>query len=122
MAGYERGERAISLERFWELAGFYGVPADRLLADVLARLGPEGRRELVIDLERLMLVVDDEGSRVQEFVEEVRTKRRERQAEIITLRSGDLEALALASHLKPRALMAKLLPAVRKPAGSTGED
>ena len=35
VAGYERGERTISLERFCELARFYGVEPEDLLSQVL---------------------------------------------------------------------------------------
>jgi transcriptional regulator with XRE-family HTH domain len=37
VAGYERAERSISLERFSALCAFYGVAPDRLLGDVLRR-------------------------------------------------------------------------------------
>jgi transcriptional regulator with XRE-family HTH domain len=35
VAGYERGERAISLQRFSDLATFYGVAPEDLLAEAL---------------------------------------------------------------------------------------
>lgn len=35
VAGYERGERTISLQRFCDLCAFYGVDADLVLASVL---------------------------------------------------------------------------------------
>ena len=50
VAGYEHGTRAISLERFTELCTLYGVPADRLLRDVMA--ARESGRDGVIDLAR----------------------------------------------------------------------
>ncbi len=46
VAGYERGERNISLQRFCELADFYGIEPERLLADALH---PDDR-ERVVDL------------------------------------------------------------------------
>jgi transcriptional regulator with XRE-family HTH domain len=46
VAGYERGERKVSLQRFCELAVFYGVEPERLLAEALH---PDDR-ELVVDL------------------------------------------------------------------------
>jgi transcriptional regulator with XRE-family HTH domain len=35
VAGYERGERAITLERFCLLADLYGISPDRLLAEIV---------------------------------------------------------------------------------------
>ena len=113
VAGYERGERAISLERFCELAEFYGIPADRLLTEVLQNLAPEARVELMIDLDRLTLVVDEEGSRLAEFVEEIQVRRGDRSTRVVTLRSGDLESIALGARVKPDALLTKLAPALR---------
>ena len=49
VAGYERDERSISLERFCELATFYGVAPEDLLAQAL-RLD---RREPVVDITSL---------------------------------------------------------------------
>jgi transcriptional regulator with XRE-family HTH domain len=50
LGGYERGERAISMQRFCELAEVYGVRADRLLLDALARAAAAER--VVVDLTR----------------------------------------------------------------------
>jgi transcriptional regulator with XRE-family HTH domain len=46
VAGYERGERKISLQRFCELAVFYGIEPERLLAEALH----SEDRELIVDL------------------------------------------------------------------------
>ena len=48
VAGYERAERAISLERFCALCTFYGVAPTRLLAEIEEALG--GPPELTVDL------------------------------------------------------------------------
>jgi transcriptional regulator with XRE-family HTH domain len=54
VAGYERGERSISLERFCELATFYGVRPEDLLAEALC---PHDR-QLIVDLTSLGERVD----------------------------------------------------------------
>jgi len=41
VAGYERGERRISLQRFCDLASFYGVAPEALLAEILAGPPPD---------------------------------------------------------------------------------
>jgi transcriptional regulator with XRE-family HTH domain len=46
VAGYERGERSISLVRFCELAYFYGIAPERLLAEALH----PGDGRFVVDL------------------------------------------------------------------------
>jgi transcriptional regulator with XRE-family HTH domain len=113
LGGYERGERAISLERFWELAGVYGVPADRLLGDVLDRIDPEGRVEVLVDLSQLELIPGDEPRIAAELVERVVRLRGERLGGAVALRAGDLEEMALASRMTPAELVRRLEPAVR---------
>lgn len=112
IGGYERGERSISLARFFELARFYGIPADRLMAQALEHLDPAARQETVLDLGRLELVRDDIGDAVNGFVRRVKRERGDRAEEIITLRAGDLEAVALASGISLDRLLQALRPAI----------
>jgi transcriptional regulator with XRE-family HTH domain len=115
VGGYERGERAISLDRFCELAALFGLPPDRLLSDALDLVTPESRKKVVIDLNRLSRVEqtqEEEAHLVAEFVHKVKARRGDYLTEAITLRSGDLEALALASGRNPHELIANLAPAL----------
>jgi transcriptional regulator with XRE-family HTH domain len=113
IGGYERGERSISLARFCELANFYGVPADRLLARALERLEPSGRRRTVLDLDRLQRMEEQPSQAVATFVREVRRERGDPAEDVITLRAGDLEAVALTSGIDLDRLLAALRPVVR---------
>jgi transcriptional regulator with XRE-family HTH domain len=112
LGGYERGERAISLERFCELAAVYGVPPDRLLGEVFDRLDPEGRVEVVVDLTQLELLPGEESRRAAELVERVVSLRGERLEGSVSLRAGDFEELALSAQLTPGELVRRLEPAV----------
>ena len=113
LGGYERGERSISLERFVELSRLYGIPADRLLAEALIQAAPEGRQEVVLDLNRLMLVTGEEGRIVGDLVHRVKLQRGDYLTDVITLRSGDIEALALVTNRTPAEVLRILQPAVR---------
>ncbi len=113
VGGYERGERSISLERFAALARFYGVPPDRLLAEAVSGIEPDGRGKVVIDLTRLSSIAEEDQRTVSEFVNRVRAQRGDYVGETLTLRSGDVEAMALASQVRPKRLLASLRPAVR---------
>ena len=110
VGGYERGERGITLARFCELAAIYGVPADRLLAEVLEESAPDGRGSVMIDLTRLHLLRDSAAGLVASFVHDIRTQRGDYQAPVITLRSGDLQTLALAARVDPPSMLATLRP------------
>jgi transcriptional regulator with XRE-family HTH domain len=50
VAGYEHGERSISLERFCALARLYGVPPEELLGRALDAMEPRSGEGQVIDL------------------------------------------------------------------------
>jgi transcriptional regulator with XRE-family HTH domain len=113
VAGYERGERSISVERFSELSAIYGIPPDRLLADALRRWG--GRPEVAIDPTRFEDLLGPEASVIADFVSEILELRGEPRPESIMLRAGDLEILATASGRQPEELLEEirdvLLPA-----------
>lgn len=113
VGGYERGERSISVERFCNLSEVYGIPADRLLAELRAELAPEGRREAVIDLNRLSLLEVHHARVIADFVHKVRLQREDYLTDVVTLRAGDVEALAFASRQTPRKLLADISPALK---------
>jgi transcriptional regulator with XRE-family HTH domain len=115
VAGYERAHRAISVERFCALAGVYATPPDRLLASALELVDPAARRGIVVDLERLALIDDDDRRRISSFVRDVRERRGDTGEEVISLRAGDVDALALSAGCTSRAMLDALGPALRRP-------
>lgn len=114
LGSYERGHRAISLERFCDLAALYGVPADQLLGNVLDRLTPDDLVEIVVDLNQLRLLPGEEPRLAAELIRRVREQRGDNLGDMVTLRSGDLQALAFASRVEPRTLLERLDPALRR--------
>ncbi len=114
VGGYERGERDISLGRFCELAWLYGVSPGRLLSDALQLMSRGSTRKVVIDLARLSQVKGEEGRLVAQFVHDLKAQRGDYIAEVITLRSGDLEILATQAGAQPRSLLDTLKPALRE--------
>ncbi len=113
VGGYERGDRQITVQRFCRLARLYGQPPDRVLADALEGLEPEGRREVAIDLTRIPDLPDPQARLVGAFVHEVRSRRGDYVTDVITLRAGDVESMALAANRSARAFLADLAPALR---------
>lgn len=113
LACYERAERAISLDRFCLVARIYGLSPEGLLGRVLDHLNPEGRAEVVVDLAGLPKLRSAEGRVVAEFVHDVKARRGDYLADVITLRSGDLEILSASTNREPRELLKRLRPVVR---------
>jgi transcriptional regulator with XRE-family HTH domain len=91
IAGYERGERRISVERMCALAEVYGVRPERLLA---AALHPAGTEPVGPDLSALERLPLELRTLLAGYIEEVLTMRGPADPERISLRSGDLEILA----------------------------
>src|SRR3954462_11127208 len=56
VGSYERGDRAVTVQRLAELADFYGVPVQALLPDAAPPGSSEPPPKLVLDLERLQSV------------------------------------------------------------------
>lgn len=116
LAGYERAERSISLERFCELASLYGVEPDRLLASAVRAW--EGRPELVVDIARATSIGGPEGRMLATFVQEILELRgeTEAEAETVTIRAADLEILASASGRTPAAVYKEIRRLLRSSA------
>src|SRR5437764_9912852 len=63
VGSYERGDRAVTVQRLAELAEFYGVPINELLPDATpAAAAAEAPPRLVLDLERLSDVPPDKAA------------------------------------------------------------
>jgi transcriptional regulator with XRE-family HTH domain len=118
LGGYERGERSISLERFVALAEIYGVPADKLLAEVMEHLSPSGRAPVVIDLNALAALGDEsedlsgEARIVGEFVHSIRARRGDYLTSVVSLRSGDIDALSRALGISSSQLLERFQAAL----------
>ncbi len=108
VAGYERGERSITLERFCDLCAVYGVAPERLLGEIVRAV--EGRPEPEVNLAALEAMQTEEGALIAGFIREIRGLRHEHPGETIVLRAGDLEVLATASGKRPEQLLELLRP------------
>ena len=110
VAGYERGERSISLHRFCELCALYEIPPERLLAEVSR--AAEGRACAIVDLASLEAIPGAEAEAVAGFVQRVRDLRGER-SNVVTLRAADLSVIATAAGTHADALLERIAPALR---------
>jgi len=112
IAGYERGERAITVQRFCDLAGVYGVDPARLLGGILSDARGEPRIEL--DLTALQRLDLPEAETVRVFADRVRSVRGASGVEVVTLRDADLEVIARASGRARSELLDLLASAARR--------
>jgi transcriptional regulator with XRE-family HTH domain len=99
LGAYERAERAVSVPRLDRLAAFYGVPIEQFLHRAVAppSMGPTGRRTqpaLTIDLERLAQMPGAPFETLTRFLRSIRLQRQDVGGDIVTVRSGDADAIA----------------------------
>lgn len=87
IAGYERGERRISVERMCALSDVLGMPPERLLADALHSPGAE----LQIDVENLSPAMRD---LITTYIDEVLRMNGATDPDRISVRSRDLEIIS----------------------------
>src|SRR3954470_5667615 len=59
VGSYERGDRAVTVQKLAELAAFYGVPVSELLPEGAATPAAEPAAKIIIDLEQLQGVPAD---------------------------------------------------------------
>jgi transcriptional regulator with XRE-family HTH domain len=103
VAGYERGERKISLARFCDLCRLLDVPPERVLGEILRAV--EGRWEPEIDLTKLEGMRTPESDLITGFIRQVLSQRGQGEGETIVLRAGDVEVLASAAGRRPDELI-----------------
>jgi transcriptional regulator with XRE-family HTH domain len=110
VAGYERGERAIALERFCELARLYGMEPERLLLQIMWRMAR--RPEPTIDRTKISELPAEAAGVVEGFIQKVRGLRGNSDEEVVTVRIQDLEVLATVSGHQLLEFLDGLAPAL----------
>ena len=97
VGAYERGDRNVTVARLSELADFYGVPVSEIIpTDESTSPAPvEGRRRLVLDLERLEQVPEREREPIARFAGAIQIQRGDFNGRVLTIRDQDLMSLAL---------------------------
>lgn len=104
VGAYERGDRSVTVERLEQLASFYDVPLADLLPDPqLTRAMAAGR--ITLDLARLdEATARPELTTLARYAGHVARKRGDHNGRVLTLRTGDLETVALVVERSPAEL------------------
>ena len=96
VGSYERGDRAVTVQKLQELAEFYGVPVHELLpgAGPLGGAGEPPPR-LVLDLERLHDLDLSEAMLLARFAATIQAQRGDYNGKVLSIRQDDMRTLAV---------------------------
>jgi transcriptional regulator with XRE-family HTH domain len=110
VGSYERGDRAVTVQRLAELAEFYGVPVAELLPDgPLPSGAAEPAPRLVIDLERLQQVPASQGAPLARYAATIQSQRGDYNGRVLSIRQEDLRSLAVIYDASPSQLTEQLI-------------
>jgi transcriptional regulator with XRE-family HTH domain len=109
VGSYERGDRAVTVQRLSELALFYGVPVNELLPEREAVIAVEQAPRIVIDLERLASVPREQGAPLARYAATIQSQRGDYNGRVLSIRHEDLRSLAVIYDATPTSLTEQLI-------------
>ena len=104
VGSYERGDRAVTVQKLAELAAFYGVPVGELLPGGSPSAASEQPPRLVLDLERLADAPVAEAGPLLRYAATIQSQRGDYNGKVLTIRQEDLRALAVIYDKPPSIL------------------
>jgi len=110
VGSYERGDRAVTVQRLSELAEFYGVPVEELLpggGSSPAAMEPPPR--LVLDLERLHRINAEEAAPLARYAATIQSQRGDYNGRVLSIRQDDLRNLAVIYQEQPSVLASRFI-------------
>jgi transcriptional regulator with XRE-family HTH domain len=110
VGAYERGDRAVTIERLAALAAFYDVPITHLLPEAPRPADPERSEGILLDLTRLAAhdQEPDPIGAVARFARRIQLLRGDHAGRVLSLRDADVRTIALAAGMEPEALQDQL--------------
>lgn len=114
LGSYERGDRAISLNRAIQLATLFSVPLVHLLC-APEKTPPSPRSTMMIDLRRARFLMENSTNHQDQtlqifgtFIAWIANRRCDWNGEVMSLRNSDLGTLALMTYMSEDGLLAWL--------------
>lgn len=109
VGSYERGDRAVTVQKLSELADFYGVPVAELLPGGLPSAAATPTPRLVLDLERLQQLPRDKAGPLARYAATIQSQRGDYNGRILSIRQEDLRSLSVIYDKSPSALTEELI-------------
>jgi transcriptional regulator with XRE-family HTH domain len=109
VGSYERGDRAVTVQRLSELAEFYGVPVTELLPEGQAGTVIEPSSRIIIDLEQLSTVPADRAAPLARYAATIQSQRGDYNGRVLSIRHEDMRSLAVIYDASPSMLTEQLI-------------
>lgn len=109
VGSYERGDRAVTVQKLAELADFYGVPVAELLPGGLPSAAATPTPRLVLDLERLQQLPRDKAGPLARYAATIQSQRGDYNGKVLSIRQEDLRSLSVIYDKSPNALTEELI-------------
>jgi len=109
VGSYERGDRAVTVQRLAELADFYTVPVSELLPDSTPSGAAEPPPRLIIDLEKLQVVPAEKAGPLARYAATIQAQRGDYNGRVLSIRQEDLRTLAVIYDESPSQLTEQLI-------------
>ncbi len=124
VGSYERGDRAVTVQKLSELAAFYGVPMAELIPGA-GQLGAatESTSKLVLDLEHLAQLDLEEAQPLLRFTATIQAQRGDYNGRVLSIRHDDLRTIAVIYGEAPSQITERMLNwGVLRPKQSSDRD
>ena len=109
VGSYERGDRAVTVQKLAELADFYGVPVAELLPEGRVPSGSEPAAKIVINLERLQQLPAEKAGPLARYAAAIQSQRGDYNGKVLSIRNEDLRSLAIIYDMTPGDLSEQLV-------------
>jgi transcriptional regulator with XRE-family HTH domain len=109
VGSYERGDRAVTVQRLSELAVFYGVPVSELLPDPRPSSAVTSSTKIVLNLESLGSLPADEAGPLARYASTIQAQRHDYNGKVLSIRAEDLKSLAIIYDMSPDELTSRLI-------------
>ena len=105
VGSYERGDRAVTVQKLAELADFYGVPIRELLPGAANPAAAGGQPpRLVLDLEALSTLDSAEAAPLNRYAATIQAQRGDYNGKVLSIRQDDMRTLAVIYDESPTTL------------------
>jgi transcriptional regulator with XRE-family HTH domain len=109
VGSYERGDRAVTVQKLAELAQFYGVPVAELLPGGAPSGAAEPPPRLILDLEKLQDAPAEAAGPLLRYAATIQSQRGDYNGKVLSIRQDDLRTLAVIYDRPPSKLTEDLL-------------